>query len=149
MPRSNGCPGGGAILRLGATVRGLTTAASLWAVAGVGMAVGGGYYYGAALTILTILLTLHFLGKFEHVYLQRKKFRTMTLYARSTPDLLGNVEKVLADHSITIRSIEVERNAEEPLIEVRALVVVPELVNLNKVSDEMIQLSGIIRFELD
>jgi putative Mg2+ transporter-C (MgtC) family protein len=141
--------GGGAILRLGATVRGLTTAASLWSVAGVGMAVGGGYYFAAILTILVILLTLHFMSKFEHIYLQRKKFRSLILYARSTPDLLGNVEKVLADNSITIRNIEVERDAAEPNIEVRALVVVPELANLNKMSDAMLQIPGMVRFELD
>jgi putative Mg2+ transporter-C (MgtC) family protein len=141
--------GGGAILRLGATVRGLTTAASLWAVAGVGMAVGGGYYFAAILTIITILLTLHFLGRFEHMYLQRRKFRTMTLYAQSAPDLLGNVEKVLANHSINIRNIEVQREDNQPYIEVRALVVVPSLVNVNRVSDEMFQIQGMVRFELD
>lgn len=141
--------GGGAILRLGATVRGLTTAASLWAVAGVGLAIGGGYYFAAILTIIIILLTLHFLGKFEHMYLQRRKFRTMTLYAQSTPDLLGNVEKVLANHSINIRNIEVQRENGQPYLEVRALVIVPSLVNVNKVSEEMFQIQGMVRFELD
>jgi putative Mg2+ transporter-C (MgtC) family protein len=141
--------GGGAILRLGATVRGLTTAASLWAVAGVGMAVGAGYYFAASLTILTILLTLHFLGRFEHVYLQRKSFKAMTLYARSSPDLLGSVEKVLSESSITIRNIEIERDITEPNLEVRALLIVPGQVNLNKVSEGMFQIPGVIRFELD
>jgi len=141
--------GGGAILRLGATVRGLTTAASLWAVAGVGMAVGGGYYFAAALTIAAILLTLHFLGRFEHVYLKRQKFKTMTLYARSAPDLLGNVEKVLAAHEVTIRNIEVQRDLTEPFMEVRALVIAPALLNVNKLSDEMFQVSGMVRFEVD
>ncbi len=42
--------GAGAIIRQGTDVRGLTTAASLWAAAAIGMAVGAGYYFGAAAT---------------------------------------------------------------------------------------------------
>jgi putative Mg2+ transporter-C (MgtC) family protein len=141
--------GGGAILRLGATVRGLTTAACLWTVAGVGMAIGAGYYFAASLTILTVLLTLHFLGRFENVFLHRKKFKEMTLIARSSPDLLGSVEKVLSVHDISIRNIEVSKEFAEPNVELRALVTVPERVNLNKLSDEIFQIPGTIRFELD
>src|SRR5262245_60561084 len=41
--------GAGAIIRSGLTVRGLTTAASLWIVAAIGMAAGAGYYWAAVL----------------------------------------------------------------------------------------------------
>jgi putative Mg2+ transporter-C (MgtC) family protein len=48
--------GAGAIIRDGLSVRGLTTAATLWLVAGVGMACGAGYYWPAvAATVLTIV----------------------------------------------------------------------------------------------
>ena len=49
--------GAGVILRRGVTVRGLTTAATVWLVAGVGIAVGAGFHY-AVLAVLTTLLTL-------------------------------------------------------------------------------------------
>ena len=48
--------GAGAIIREGLSVRGLTTAATLWVVAAIGMACGAGYYWpAAAATVLTIL----------------------------------------------------------------------------------------------
>jgi putative Mg2+ transporter-C (MgtC) family protein len=48
--------GAGAIIRDGLSVRGLTTAATLWVVAGLGMACGAGYYWPAvAATVLTIV----------------------------------------------------------------------------------------------
>lgn len=50
--------GAGAILLRGEVIRGLTTAASVWAVAGVGLAVGGGLYVLALAATLIILLTL-------------------------------------------------------------------------------------------
>src|SRR5207248_8592416 len=47
--------GAGAIIREGISVRGLTTAASLWVVAAIGMAAGAGYYWPAvAATVLTL-----------------------------------------------------------------------------------------------
>jgi len=50
--------GAGAIIRQGLTVRGLTTAATLWAVAAIGMAVGAGYYSAAVLTTAVVLVSL-------------------------------------------------------------------------------------------
>ncbi len=141
--------GGGAILRLGATVRGLTTAACIWTVTGVGMAIGAGYYFPAALVVITMLLTLHYLGRFENLFLNKRQFRTMTLTARSSPDLLGSVERVLASNHISIKSIEVERELTEPNVELRALVSVPEHVSLHKLSDEVFQIPGTLRFEIE
>src|SRR5581483_4212245 len=50
--------GAGAIIRQGLSVRGLTTAATLWLVAGIGMASGAGYYDGAVIATLGALITL-------------------------------------------------------------------------------------------
>jgi len=50
--------GGGTILRHGSTVRGLTTAASLWVTAAVGLAVAMGFYAGAIAATVLVLLTL-------------------------------------------------------------------------------------------
>jgi putative Mg2+ transporter-C (MgtC) family protein len=50
--------GAGAILLRGEVVRGLTTAASVWAVAGIGLAAGGGLYVLALAATVIILLTL-------------------------------------------------------------------------------------------
>jgi putative Mg2+ transporter-C (MgtC) family protein len=51
--------GAGAIIRQGVSVRGLTTAATLWVAAGIGMASGAGYYSGA---VIGTALTLAALG---------------------------------------------------------------------------------------
>ena len=50
--------GAGAIIRQGLSVRGLTTAATLWLVAGIGMAAGAGYYDAAVIATLGALFTL-------------------------------------------------------------------------------------------
>jgi putative Mg2+ transporter-C (MgtC) family protein len=50
--------GAGAIIRQGLSVRGLTTAATLWLVAAIGMSAGAGYYSGAVIATVGALLTL-------------------------------------------------------------------------------------------
>jgi putative Mg2+ transporter-C (MgtC) family protein len=70
--------GAGTIIRAGASVRGLTTAACLWAVSGVGLAVGSGFYWGAVITSVIILLSLLFLSKLEAKILGKGKSEELT-----------------------------------------------------------------------
>jgi len=55
----------GTIIRFGTSVKGLTTAASLWAVAALGLAVGLGFYIAAYAATALILITLLLLSSFE------------------------------------------------------------------------------------
>lgn len=56
--------GAGTILREGFSVKGLTTAASLWAVSCIGIAVGAGFISGALVATVVIYLTLNSLKRF-------------------------------------------------------------------------------------
>jgi len=58
--------GAGAIIRQGLSVRGLTTAASLWLVAAIGMAAGAGWWQAATIATAGALLTLWPLREFAH-----------------------------------------------------------------------------------
>ena len=63
--------GGGAILHHGGTVRGLTTAASLWAVAAVGMAAGAGLMIMAAVSTVLVIVGLEVFERVERVLKRR------------------------------------------------------------------------------
>lgn len=63
--------GAGTIIRSHASIKGLTTAASLWATAGIGLATGSGFYLGALITTILILFSLIFLGKIERFIARR------------------------------------------------------------------------------
>lgn len=64
--------GAGAILLRGDIVRGLTTAASIWAVAGIGLAVGGGLYFAAISATIIILIILAGIKPLEEKFKARK-----------------------------------------------------------------------------
>ena len=65
--------GAGTIIQFRDSVRGLTTAASLWAVAGIGLAIGSGFYTGAAASTLIVLSTLLLLSRIERQIVKSKR----------------------------------------------------------------------------
>ncbi|MFD1738250.1 MgtC/SapB family protein [Bacillus salitolerans] len=65
--------GAGTILVKDSTVRGLTTAASIWVVAGLGLIIGAGLYSVSILTTVIILIILITLNKFESLFLKKRK----------------------------------------------------------------------------
>lgn len=102
--------GAGTIMREGATIRGLTTAASLWAVAGIGMAAGAGAYYPAILTALLVVITLRSLSHFEKRFSSKRQL--LTLEITDQPGQLGAIASVLGRYNINIRGIEIEQLTE-------------------------------------
>ncbi len=65
--------GAGAILARGEVVRGLTTAASIWTVAAIGLAVGGGLYFAAGAATVVILVILAGVKPLEEMYRARSQ----------------------------------------------------------------------------
>ncbi|MGE5529766.1 MAG: MgtC/SapB family protein [Patescibacteria group bacterium] len=103
--------GAGTILREGITVKGLTTAASLWVVAGIGLAIGSGFYLGAVVTTALAVMSLFFLEKLEKRYISP---RALTLEAEieDRPGQLGTMCSAIGLHGLSIRHIEMERDGE-------------------------------------
>ncbi|MGI6558544.1 MAG: MgtC/SapB family protein [Limnochordia bacterium] len=64
--------GAGSIIREGPSIKGLTTAASLWVVAGIGLAVGSGFLFAAVFATVLAILALTVLDKAERKLLSTK-----------------------------------------------------------------------------
>jgi putative Mg2+ transporter-C (MgtC) family protein len=83
--------GAGAILARGEIVKGLTTAASIWTVAAIGLAVGGGLYLAAAASTIIILIILAGIKPLEEAYRSRNQSCQLKVEVDNgslTPDLL-------------------------------------------------------------
>ena len=91
--------GAGAILARGEVVRGLTTAASIWSVAAIGLAVGGGLYFASAASTAVILIILAGVKPLEEAYRARNQSCSLTIEAEHgtlTPDIVKNTLKIRA-----------------------------------------------------
>jgi len=67
--------GAGAILRFGFNVKGLTTAASIWAMAMLGLAIGAGLFRISAVALVIILFSLSIMDVLEKRFFQDKLFK--------------------------------------------------------------------------
>lgn len=97
--------GAGTIIVTGQrTVKGLTTAAGLWATGVVGLAIGAGFYEGAILGTLAILFTETVMSK---VRIKRvKPFRCVVNYTEK--DTLDHVLRYCKDRGIAIKALQIE-----------------------------------------
>lgn len=105
--------GAGTIIREGATVKGLTTAASLWAVSCVGIAAGIGFYEGAFVAALVIYLTLMVLKKLEHNLSRRKHLNILYIKTNNLPGQIGIIGNTFGKYDVTIKNIKFLNNEDE------------------------------------
>jgi putative Mg2+ transporter-C (MgtC) family protein len=105
--------GAGAIIRQGLSIRGLTTAATLWVVAAIGLTTGAGYYSAAAITTLLVLFSLWPLRIVAHRAVLRFRPETDRLIAQlpageSPVPLIGALEELGA----RLRTLEIGHEAD-------------------------------------
>ena len=81
--------GAGTIMREGVNVKGLTTAASLWAVACLGIAAGGGYYGVALIGMVLMLITLTVLEMLQNAMLRGARRHNKDFIVKATDAALG------------------------------------------------------------
>ena len=87
--------GAGSILLRGQAVRGLTTAASIWSVAALGLAAGGGLYFAAVVTTGIILIILAGLKPLEEAYRARNQSYLVTVKLEPRSMDLDAIRKAL------------------------------------------------------
>ncbi len=109
--------GAGTIMREGASVRGLTTAASLWVVAGVGLAAGSGFFLGAVAGTLLTVVTLQLLNRIEHKFFISGPWK-LEVSAVDRPGLLARIAGEIGRHGGDIRSVTIAEEREHETVQI-------------------------------
>ena len=105
--------GAGTIIRNGNTVKGLTTAASIWAVACVGLATGIGYYIGATIATFIIFLILAYFKVLAVNAYNHDVIRELFIKMKYTPELLDKIKILLYEQKILINNIKLKSDNED------------------------------------
>ncbi len=100
--------GAGTIIQSQGAVHGLTTAATLWTVTGLGLVVGAGYYLIAVITSAVILGTLILFGKLEETHLKRTLYH-YHLRIKDTPDILINLRKLIFHLGLKLAELNLKK----------------------------------------
>lgn len=101
--------GAGTIMKEGLTVKGLTTAACLWVVAGVGLAVGAGFYSGAFFASALVFITLGMLSRLDD-WVSHERNLMITLLVVDSPAQLGKISNCLELLGVKTKGMKVKEN---------------------------------------
>ncbi|HCO18293.1 MgtC/SapB family protein [Gudongella oleilytica] len=138
--------GAGTILRTGSHIKGLTTAASLWVCAGIGLAIGAGFYLGGVVTAAIVLLSLVALGNFE-VNVLRGANKLVRVTATDRAGLIGDIGTVLGEYNISIRNVTIDDIKDDDegsgKIEIKFYVKKPINLNLQGLYDSLFHIRDI------
>ena len=140
--------GAGAIMKEGLSVRGLTTAASIWITAAIGILVGIGFYVPA---LLASALTLGALSGFRWIenkipvqFYAHFSVRFATAERMMEPDL----RRMVADHGFTIANLSYRLDSDERFFEYRMVIRTSRADNARALTDSLSKLTAVKEFRI-
>ncbi|MFG6385039.1 MgtC/SapB family protein [uncultured Duncaniella sp.] len=121
--------GAGTIIQMKGSVRGLTTAAGIWMVSTLGMAVGCGLYMIALVATGLILFILILLERIEHRVSMRSESRTIRIRVDVILDDIHKYRKVLHEYGVQLSNFFVEYDFEQHETRLNLVVILRENVD--------------------
>jgi putative Mg2+ transporter-C (MgtC) family protein len=109
--------GAGTILHTRGAVTGLTSAATLWVVAAIGMALGSGAYVEAVGTTVLVMVVLTGLVRLERLVALRSSVSRLIVHARPSPDALAGIESLVKRSGLELERSESRQENVDVVIE--------------------------------
>jgi len=136
--------GGGSILRTGATVQGLTTAAGLWLVAAIGLCAGSGMYVEAVYVTILGLLALTVLRVLEDKNVVRRRvIMTFDAGSASPADPLAAIDGELRGLNAKAMDFDYQMSRSDGTASVSFFILFPESLTLAKVVAALDSVGGV------
>lgn len=134
--------GAGAIIRYGASIRGLTTAASIWAVSAIGLAVGAGMYGAAGITTFVVIMVLVLSRLEERMELKGYARRMEITLDLSVETNVDSIRKLVEAYGGKVKLIGSSEDGGKGERKVVLDITLPRMYNREVVA-ELISLSGV------
>lgn len=141
--------GAGAILRYGFTVKGLTTATSLWTMAIVGMAVGAGYYLIGVVTTVMILVVLALLNIIENRFLRTSVSRFLSIEASYKKGVVKNIRHIVEEFSDSVSSFNIQKSVKDKRMRIQIVARISRDQKLEDLIDNLSDISGVRNLKVE
>lgn len=102
--------GAGTIIQARGSVHGLTTAATIWVMAGIGLAIGSGFYAPAVATTLILLVILWVLGRIESRISKPRRFVHFQVRARREAGVLDEINDIAEENALQLNDFRLSRD---------------------------------------
>lgn len=141
--------GAGAIIKFGMSVRGLTTAASIWASAAIGLAVGAGFIVGAlGLTVLVVAALLLF-DPLESWLTGDWDLKKIRVTGSDGPELMSEVDKLVRKHGMDTKEMGLKRDLEQKTVEIDLAVLCRRATVYSEFMQEVSKISGVTKIQIE
>ncbi|MBI4245115.1 MAG: MgtC/SapB family protein [Planctomycetes bacterium] len=140
--------GGAAVIKFGLTIRGLTTAACIWAACAVGLATGMSYYFGAIACTLCILIIISLIDKIEMVVLHKREYRMITITSTNNYGLIEDIKMFLKQMNVTVAKIDVKSNIQNNKLMFSCTCSCPKSVDFKRLLSGLQEIKGVEEFEI-
>lgn len=141
--------GAGAILRYGYTVKGLTTATSLWTMAIVGLTVGAGYYLIGVIATGLMLVVLALLNVIEKRFVRTVVSRFIQIEADYHKGLVKSVRKIVTKHADSLLSFTIQKHIKNKRLRIQAVARISRDQILEELIDNLSDIDGVRNLKVE
>ena len=143
--------GAGTIMHSKSSVRGLTTATSLWVVAGIGLAVGSGMYFASIATTVITMITLFFFSRMEYAMIRKDWYKTLIIEAHEGVNQIKGAREILTEYGVRVTDFEVERSSDGANMVLEISVRLSTSKNDDHIVQDIARLEGVksVKWETD
>ncbi len=141
--------GAGAILKFGADIKGLTTAASIWAMAAVGMAIGAGMFWVSIIGIAVILFALTIMNLIEKRIFKQRSMRKIEIIVKKRNLNIQIIGEVFKTFDMQIISTGFERNVHDATDRFIYMVAVTSELEVQQLADSLEKQPGLVSVVVD
>jgi putative Mg2+ transporter-C (MgtC) family protein len=128
--------GAGSIIKDGFRVRGLTTAAGLWVVACLGVAIGAGFYQAALFGGFIVVVVLAVLKAAEKRFAPKRKMAELELRIKNTAGQLADALSIISDAGVIVKDISIQPS-DEDWLDVTVYTTIPNKIILEQLHTKL------------
>ena len=140
--------GAGAIMKIGNNTKGLTTAASIWGVAALGMAIGAGMWLPALAALGFILVALTLLEPVERRFFPAERIKLLEIWYDESSADRGKIDEVLKKHRISLQSIDAFQSVIKKQTRINILASVPVNVDIEKLFKALRSTGKVLKIQM-
>jgi putative Mg2+ transporter-C (MgtC) family protein len=141
--------GAGTIIHNRGSVRGLTTAASVWTVACVGIGVGFGYYFLSIFSAIIIFAVLVLLKKIETEFMDKENIAILRIEYSSKSEPVSRVSEYFKTSDINVKNVEFiqmgENEESKPYLKREYTILAPRFLDVESITSDLRMVEGVQR----
>lgn len=147
---------GGTIIYTGKNIKGITSAATLWVVGAIGIAVGCGFYDVAIILTITIYATLMILYNVTKKINERGNIKSLEILLLNKAKTIGQINLILAENNVDIRKMNLEKQQDESdsdelqkeIIELFLIIKLNDMDSYGKIYEDIKALENVLEVKM-